>query len=75
MIDNLTEAIAHAREVAENLKEIASTISVENEYDKRKLAEHLDCIKNNKQLAAWLTELQKHWKPLPKAPESEVENG
>lgn len=58
MIDNLTEAISHAREVAKNQKEIASTIPVENEYDKRELAECLDCAEDHEQLASWLEELK-----------------
>ena len=54
MIDNLTEAITHAREVAEELREDAKHFV----YSKNNKAECLECATEHEQLAAWLTELQ-----------------
>lgn len=123
MIDNLTEAISHAREVAEEIHKTNEEMPTDC-----KLSEDLcKCASEHEQIAAWLTELQErreadkwipvsermpecngnylaitnygtrivhfsrdkdrpysiqfdtlekvyYWKPLPKAPESEVEN-
>lgn len=112
MIDNLTEAINHAREVAKNWE--SQLVNCVTEEGRNKCKE---CAAEHEKLADWLTELQKrreadrwipvseppkegkcfvftdygdvtmdsyrdgmfvcnlgnvtHWKPLPKAPESE----
>ena len=75
MIDNLTEAIAHAKEKAEELNAHADY------YKKHDMPEYLpsclDCAKEHEQLAAWLTELQERreadrWIPVSeKLPEKD----
>lgn len=62
MIDNLTEAIAHAKEVAEEQKQKANKIN-NNGYglEVEQLKEQSDCLecaKEHEQLVSWLTELQ-----------------
>ena len=53
MIDDLKDAIAHAKEVAENWKsQLVNCVSEEGSY------KCLECAKEHEQLAAWLTELQ-----------------
>lgn len=118
MIDNLTEAIAHAREVAKEKRELAKTICPWADDGEETLNECFECAEEHEQLASWLEELAErreadrwipvseppkkegkcfvftdygdvtmdsyidgmfvcnlgnvtHWKPLPKAPESE----
>lgn len=60
MIDNLTEAISHAREVAENVRYNAYTFTERDLLDencRQAKAECLDCATEHEQLAAWLEEL------------------
>lgn len=53
MIDNLEDAIAHAREVAENWKsQLVNCVSEEG------CNKCLECAKDHEQLADWLTELE-----------------
>ena len=51
MIDNLTEAISHARETASKLRKMTS-ITNGKPYE-----ECLECASEHEQLASWLTEL------------------
>lgn len=53
MIDNLTEAIAHAKEVAKENREMAKKFV----YGQNNREACLDCAKDHEQLVAWLTEL------------------
>lgn len=53
MITTLEEAIAHAKEVAENWKsQLVNCVSEEGSY------KCLECAKDHEQLAEWLTELK-----------------
>lgn len=63
MIDNLTEAISHAREVAEELKKEVERNDLKygksnNPIDLKVAAECLECAKDHEQLASWLEELK-----------------
>lgn len=61
MIDNLTEAIAHAKKVAENVKYNANTFTESDLLDencRQAKAECLECAAEHEQLAAWLEELK-----------------
>ena len=61
MIDNLTEAISHARKVAENVRYNANTFTERDLLDencRKAKAECLECATEHEQLAEWLTELQ-----------------
>ena len=53
MIDNLEEAIAHAKEVAENWK--SQLVNCVSDEGRNKC---LECAKDHELLAEWLTELQ-----------------
>ena len=57
MIDNLTEAISHAREKAEELKNIGFDINTRFNADTQKGRECYECAREHEQLAEWLTEL------------------
>ena len=62
MIDNLTEAIAHAKEVAESKRKTIKEV-YENLEEDRPLFEEQEnacreCAEEHEQLADWLTELQ-----------------
>lgn len=62
MIDNLTEAIAHAKEKAKELREQAG-FDTDNERYRMSESEKADCIEcasEHEQLAAWLTELKQY---------------
>lgn len=55
MIDNLTEAIAHAKEKAKELRERADVFDgITSEAD---ITECLECASEHEQLAVWLEEL------------------
>ena len=57
----LDEAIAHAREVAENVRYNAYTFTEQDllkEECRQAKAECLECVAEHEQLASWLTELQ-----------------
>ena len=80
MIDNLTEAIAHAKEVAENVRYNAYTFTENDLLDencRQAKAECLECAAEHEQLAEWLTELQERreadrWIPISeRLPEAE----
>ena len=65
MIENLTEAIAHAREVAEmnrkeaeELREYGEHVSPPNQPYNIPVKACLECAAEHEQLAEWLTELQ-----------------
>ena len=53
MIDNLTDAIAHAKEVAEENREMAKKFV----YGQNNREACLDCAADHEQLVAWLEEL------------------
>lgn len=57
MIDNLTEAISHAREVAEEKKKEADYLDAPYGMDTSARTECLECAKDHEQLVSWLTEL------------------
>ena len=69
MIDNLTEAISHAREVAEEIHKTNEEMPTDC-----KLSEDLcKCASEHEQIAAWLTELQERreadkWRPISEPP-------
>lgn len=81
MIDNLTEAITHAREVAKEQKQKANSINNNGyglEADQlNKQSNCLECANDHEQLASWLTELQERreadrWIPVSeRLPEKE----
>ena len=62
MINSIDEAIAHAREKAEEQKKEAETWSeykVVSEKARNSITTCLECAREYEQLAEWLTELQK----------------
>ena len=66
MINNLQEAIVHAREKAEELKERAfSDFDSWTDEGKVLATNCLECAAEHEQLAAWLTELQKRRETEP----------
>lgn len=79
MIDNLTEAIAHAKKVAENVKYNANTFTESDLLDencRQAKAECLECAAEHEQLAAWLEELAERreadrWIPVTERPPKE----
>ena len=84
MIDNLTDAIAHAKEVAEKnrqdaeeLRELGERVSPPNQPYNITVKACLDCAEDHEQLVAWLTELQERreadrWIPVSeRLPEKE----
>lgn len=54
MIDNLTEAISHAKEVAKENREMAKNFV----YGQSNREACLECANDHEQLAKWLTELK-----------------
>lgn len=65
MIDNLTEAISHAKEVAEEQKKKAESNIIETTkegwirvYDGKEYNDCLECAREHEQLAEWLEELK-----------------
>ena len=61
MIDNLTEAISHAKEVAKENREMAKNFV----YGQSNREACLECAKEHEQLAGWLEELDKRRKTEP----------
>ena len=57
MIENLTEAIAHAREVAKEKKKEADHFDAPYGMDTSARTECLECASEHEQLASWLEEL------------------
>lgn len=67
MIDNLTEAITHAREVAKEIRQ-----ANEEMPNGCKLSENLcECASEHEQLAAWLEELAEYRKLFKSPKEAE----
>lgn len=58
MIDNLEDAIAHCHEKVEELKKLADYLDVPYGMDTSARTDCLECAKDHKQLAEWLTELR-----------------
>lgn len=58
MIDNLTEAISHAKEVAKANRDKAESYNCGEDYEQIKANECVVCAKEHEQLADWLTELK-----------------
>lgn len=65
MIDNLIEAISHAKEVAEEQRKKAERNIIETTkegwirvYDGKEYNDCLECARDHEQLVSWLTELQ-----------------
>lgn len=58
MIDNLTDAIAHAKEVAEELKKQHSELLERPNFDRQIVADCWECAREHEQLASWLEELK-----------------
>ena len=57
MIDNLTDAITHAKEVAKELRKDADYLDAPYGMDTSARTECLECAAEHEQLAAWLEEL------------------
>ena len=58
MIDNLTEAISHAKEVAKANRDKAESYNRGEDYEQIKAYECVSCADEHEQLADWLTELK-----------------
>lgn len=69
----MNEAIAHAREKAEELKKDADYFDAPYGMDTSARTQRLECAKEHEQLAEWLTELQERreadrWRPISEPP-------
>ena len=69
MIDNIDEAISHAREVAEEQKKQGS-ICCDSLEDTIRAEKCLECAKEHEQLAEWLEELRERRDAVKKLEES-----